>query len=152
MQSLLVRECREKDIGDILKIEKESFSDCWRKETLEKELSLSFSYFLVAEVNKEVVGYLISWIIDEVCELNRIAVSKRFRGKGVGKKLITSLINFCLEKKVKEVFLEVRESNFTAIRFYESFGFKKISTRKNYYGRETAIVYKLFLGGKHVKR
>ena len=96
MQSLLVRECREKDIGDILKIEKESFSDCWRKETLEKELSLPFSYFLVAEVNKEVVGYLISWIIDEVCELNRIAVSKRFRGKGVGKKLITSLINFCI--------------------------------------------------------
>ncbi|MEO2069225.1 MAG: ribosomal protein S18-alanine N-acetyltransferase [Desulfurobacteriaceae bacterium] len=151
MQDLLVRECREEDIGDILKIERESFSDCWSKETLEKELSLPFSYFLVAEVNKEVVGYLISWIIDEVCELNRIAVSKRFRGKGIGKKLITSLINFCFEKSVKGILLEVRESNFAAIRFYESFGFKKISTRKNYYGNETALIYKLFLGGRHVK-
>jgi len=37
MQNLLVREFREEDLPDILKIERESFSDTWSKESFLKE-------------------------------------------------------------------------------------------------------------------
>ena len=35
--------------------------------------------------------------------------------------------------KIKDILLEVRESNIQAIKFYLSLGFEKISVRKNYY-------------------
>jgi ribosomal-protein-alanine N-acetyltransferase len=46
--------------------------------------------------------------------------------------------------KAETCFLEVRQSNFAAIRLYMNVGFNEIGLRKNYYpaagGRENAIV------------
>jgi [ribosomal protein S18]-alanine N-acetyltransferase len=48
-----------------------------------------------------------------------------------------------------EAFLEVRPSNTTAIRLYQSIGFEQVGTRRGYYqalnGREDAAVLKLSL-------
>ena len=150
MQNLLVRDCRREDLSAILKIEKESFPDPWGRELLEKELSLSFSRFIVAEVDGEVVGYLIAWIVGDSCELNRIAVAPCMRRRGIGRKLLYELMDYCKNRNVKEIFLEVRESNLNAIKLYESSGFEKISVRKNYYGGESAFIYrfKLDRGGE----
>ena len=50
---------------------------------------------------------------------------------------------------MRDVFLEVRPSNPTAIRLYESLGFARVGVRKAYYqasgGREDAWVYRLAL-------
>jgi ribosomal-protein-alanine acetyltransferase len=153
MQNLLVRDCRREDLSAILKIEKESFPDLWGRELLEKELSLSFSRFIVAEVDGEIVGYLIAWIIGDSCELNRIAVAPCIRKKGIGKKLLYELIDYCKSRNVKEIFLEVRESNLNAIKLYRSSGFERISIRKNYYGGESAFIYRLKLdrGGENAQ-
>ena len=153
MQNLLVRDCRREDLSAILKIEKESFPDPWGRELLEKELSLSFSWFIVAEVDGEVVGYLVAWIVGDSCELNRIAVAPCMRSRGIGKRLLYELINYCKNRNVKEIFLEVRESNLNAIKLYGSSGFEKISVRKNYYVRESAFIYRLKLdkGGENAQ-
>jgi ribosomal-protein-alanine N-acetyltransferase len=153
MQNLLVRDCRREDLSAILKIEKESFPDLWGRELLKKELSLSFSRFIVAEVDGEIVGYLIAWIIGDSCELNRIAVAPCIRKKGIGKKLLYELIDYCKSRNVKEIFLEVRESNLNAIKLYRSSGFERISIRKNYYGGESAFIYRLKLdrGGENAQ-
>ena len=47
--------------------------------------------------------------------------------------------------RIKNIFLEVRESNQTAINFYKKNKFKEISIRKNYYSKptENAIIMKL---------
>ena len=141
MQNLLVRDCRKKDLSAILKIEKESFSDPWGKNLIERELSLPFSKFIVAEVDREVAGYLIAWITGDSCELNRIAVAPCMRSRGIGRRLLYELINYCKNRNVKEIFLEVRESNLRAINFYESYGFKKVYRRESYYTMEDAFVY-----------
>ena len=46
---------------------------------------------------------------------------------------------------LKEIFLEVRESNTPAIALYESLGFEKIGVRKGYYDKpkEDAVIYRL---------
>ena len=48
------------------------------------------------------------------------------------------------ELNIQDIFLEVRCNNVSAITFYEKTGFKKISTRKNYYAdtSEDAYIYK----------
>ena len=48
-----------------------------------------------------------------------------------------------LPEGTEKIYLEVRESNRTAIRLYEKFGFKKLAERKNYYGHENGFIYVL---------
>ena len=96
---------------------------------------------LVATCNERVTGFLLARSLgDTECEVLNIAVSPEFRRKGVGKALLSSL----LEGYKGTVFLEVRESNQNARKLYKSMGFQEISTRRNYYEfpSESAIVLK----------
>ena len=57
---------------------------------------------------------------------------------------LDDLIENLKSKGVTSLFLEVRESNVSAIKLYEKLGFIKLSVRKNYYeGVENAINYLL---------
>jgi len=141
MPNLLIREFRKEDLADILKIERESFCDAWSEESFLREITLPFSRFLVAESEGKVIGYLIAWIVGKTCDVNRIAVLPAFRRKGVGKELLRKLFEVLQKEGVEEIFLEVRESNIPAIKFYESFGFMKIGLRKGYYGKENALMF-----------
>ena len=80
-------------------------------------------------------------------ELHTIAVSKKHKQKGIGKRLFLFMMETAKKKKVEEIFLEVRCSNTEAIAFYESFHFQQVGVRKGYYSspREDALIYKLTL-------
>ncbi len=62
-----------------------------------------------------------------------ISVDIAARGKGVGRALVDFVIDTSVKNVMREVWLEVRESNHTAIALYESSGFEHVETRKNYY-------------------
>ena len=59
----------------------------------------------------------------------KIAVSKEYRRKGIGEKLIKYIFSLIQ----MPIMLEVRENNKGAIEFYRKNGFEQIATRKNYY-------------------
>lgn len=94
------------------------------------------------DTDNRAAGYYIAALSFDEAELYRIAVMPEYRGKGFGRALMKDFLNNC-PKVVSKVFLEVRESNKAAIGLYESFGFKEISRRRNYYGNEDAVVYLL---------
>jgi ribosomal-protein-alanine N-acetyltransferase len=88
-----------------------------------------------------VAGFLLWRPLDDVeCEVLNLAVAPEFRRQGVGRELLSSLLNL----RDRQIFLEVRESNQTARIFYKSMGFKEVSTRPKYYDHpvEAAIVMK----------
>lgn len=89
--------------------------------------------------NKEkcYVGYALLFNNSETLEILKIGIIPNLRGQELGKILLKEII-----KKRKEVFLEVRETNESAIKFYKKNGFKEISIRKNYYQnpKENAII------------
>jgi len=62
-----------------------------------------------------------------------LKLKEKFRRKGLGSKLMKYIINISSAMKIKNIFLEVRASNYSALKFYEKFGFKKIGSRKKYY-------------------
>jgi ribosomal-protein-alanine N-acetyltransferase len=63
---------------------------------------------------------------------------------------LNHFINHCASQKKVQVWLEVRESNHTAINMYEKAGFVLIEQRKNYYpavdGKEDALIMGLYVG------
>jgi ribosomal-protein-alanine N-acetyltransferase len=87
------------------------------------------------------VGFLVTrTLVAGEREILNLAVAPDFRRKGVAR----ALLDRALEAFCGEVFLEVRESNGVAKKFYKSLGFKELSKRKGYYDNppETAIVMK----------
>jgi ribosomal-protein-alanine N-acetyltransferase len=90
-----------------------------------------------------VVGFLVALRAGPEWELENIVVAEDVRGKGVGKQLIHKLFTQAQEANSNLVFLEVRESNASARRFYEKLGFQETGRRKAYYSNPTedAILY-----------
>ena len=90
-------------------------------------------------------------------ELLNLAVAPRFRRRGIGRRLVQSF-GIAAPHSASEggsgnppqtrmhgsVFLEVRESNVPARKFYKALGFQEVSVRQNYYDEpaESAIVMK----------
>ena len=129
-------------LDQIYKIEKESFSDSWSFESLENEISNKNTCFLVAVSGDEVLGYALEKLCLETADILKIAVKFSFRHFGISKLLLNALIIDAINFKAKKIFLEVRVSNMIAMNLYKSFGFKTISTRKDFYSspREDAFL------------
>jgi len=53
-------------------------------------------------------------------------VKPAFRGRGVNKLILEGLKDWCLEKDITEMRLEVYDDNITAVKAYEKAGFKKL--------------------------
>ena len=101
------------------------------KETLNRE----FLNVIVYEENG-IKGVLVYSLIYDRIEIDYIVVDKNYRRLGIA----TKLLKYIETNDVKNITLEVRESNIPAIRFYEKNGFIKSAIRKNYYKDENGIL------------
>ena len=102
---------------------------------------------LVAEYEGAILGFLIARSAGDECELETIVVAEERRGRGVGLKLIRSLMRAARDCHAGRIFLEVRESNVSARSFYEACGFSSGGRRKGYYRdpAEDAVLYAMML-------
>ena len=121
------------------------FDDFWNYSVFKSELESDSSHYLVVKDNSKIIGFAGIKVTVPDCDIMNIVVKKDFRNQGIGSLLLKELINLSKLLNVKNLFLEVNEKNTPAILLYNKFGFKKISTRKNYYKDNNAIVMKLDL-------
>lgn len=129
---MTVRIATADDLDALCAIEKHCFSDPWSDTLVEGALHADNYRFLVAEVDGNIAGFAIFLDSFEV-ELLDIAVLPDYRNAGVGTAILKEFISTC----DKDIFLEVRRSNASAIALYEKFGFEEIGVRKNYYSSPT---------------
>ena len=66
---------------------------------------------------------------DSVYELNKMAVKKGLRGKGIGNQLIQFTIDFCKEKEFKSIILYSNTVLNNSIYLYKKYGFKEIKSK-----------------------
>lgn len=139
---MIIRKMTKEDINWVYKIEEESFSMPWSISSFEKELENDLTYYIIAEIDGKVVGYMGMWIVLGEGQVTNIAVAKEYRGKGIGKALLAHILEYAKQTDIEMLFLEVRESNEVARKLYESYGFSPIARRKAYYRQpiEDAIV------------
>jgi len=142
MGRLKIRGMTCNDVDAVCEIEKASFSVPWSREIFVETLDNEDNEFYVAEADSEIAGYINLWyVLDEVTVAN-IAVAKDFRRKGIGGALMEYALDIAREKGMSAATLEVRQSNYPAIKLYESFGFESAGIRPDYYEkpREGAVI------------
>lgn len=128
-----IREMELEDLPEIMDIETSSFSIPWSEIAFINELNKKYSFTRVAEFQDKVVGYIcVNYIYNEAHILN-LAVHPEYRKKGIATKLMKDAIINLINKGCIYYYLEVRESNISAQRFYKKFGFKTVGRRKKYY-------------------
>ena len=135
---------RQNDIEMVVAIERNNFEHPWSLNQFQDEFKKVNSHRLIIELNGLIVGYLLAWDILGEIEIGVISISEEFNKKGYAQSLLNHLFEGISSKLF--CFLEVRESNESAIRFYQQYGFKQISIRKKYYrdGSDAVIMKKTF--------
>jgi ribosomal-protein-alanine N-acetyltransferase len=131
---VVVRPMREADVATVVAIETETFSSPWQEDTFAGLLDRPGVELLVMESPAAgVIGYAVLWCVLDQAELANVAITSKWRGRGLGRRLIGSVIEAAQERGIAKVFLEVRASNDRAANIYRGFGFTEVGLRRGYY-------------------
>lgn len=128
-----IREMTHEDLPEIMRMERELFSDPWPELAFLDDIEGRFSYPFVAHIDNVIVGYVIFWIGAKDGHLTNIAVDKKYQRKSIAKKLLSFILRFAQENNLSQILLEVRPSNTAAVTLYESYGFENLAIQRSYY-------------------
>jgi ribosomal-protein-alanine N-acetyltransferase len=110
------------------------------------ELGRSYALLRVARL-PDVAGFLLAWRAADEVHLTDLGVRQASRRRGVGRALVSALLDEARAAAARVVLLEVRASNAPAIALYEGLGFSELDRRPRYYSDtgEDAVVMQLTL-------
>jgi len=81
----------------------------------------------------EVLGFVVAGLLPPEAELESIAVAPSVQRRGIGRRLLASLVTRLRTSGILQLHLEVRASNQTALRFYSAQNFNQTGVRPRYY-------------------
>jgi len=149
--SIKIEKVKPKDFDNIIRIEELSYKDPWPREVfmLDYLFNNSSEYFVLKNQGK-IIGFIGMWLEDKRLHIINVTVHPDERGKGFGRIMISFAIKCARQKNMKEVYLEARASNLSAIKLYESIGFRKKDKLSDYYqDGEDGVRMSLNLGGQN---
>ena len=134
MSEAAIRRMTLRDVDAVHAIEAATFSKPWTREDFVKEMTQNAcARYLVAEEDGRIVGFAGAWMILDESHMTNIAVLPECRGRGMGRRLMTELMQYASNLGVSYMTLEVRAGNEKAQALYKSLGFIRVSVRKKYY-------------------
>ena len=78
---------------------------------------------------------------EEQANLDLLAVKIRYRYRGIGRQLVQWLEKVALTAGIFTIYVQVREINTGAIKFYKKLGYKIVDEHRGYYrGQESAVI------------
>jgi [ribosomal protein S18]-alanine N-acetyltransferase len=122
------------DLPAVHAIEHASFSTPWPDDAYRSEIETNrLATYLVARAGDEVVGFAGIWLMVDEAHITTFAVDPAWRRRGIGERLLLTLLDVAIERGAREATLEVRLSNVAARRLYEKYGFRPVGLRPRYY-------------------
>lgn len=138
-----IRRMTEYDLPAILAVESQSYEFPWSEGVFYDCLQFGYSSWVV-EIDQKIVAYCVMSLAVQECHILNLCVQPGLQSRGIGRRLLESMLEIAVEQKADTAFLEVRPTNMRAISLYFSLGFNEIGVRKAYYpalfGREDAII------------
>ena len=137
----MIREARLADLDALEALERECFPEPWNRRLIESELVADGRVNLVWTGGDRVTGYLLSMQIFEDLHVNKIGTLQSLRRTGIAKELMDAVAAIAEERGCTLISLEVRDTNLSALAFYEALGFRVEYVRRRYYpSGEDALV------------
>lgn len=133
MSGLILRTVKPGDLEAVYIIERLSFKHPFPPSYLETMAYLSPETFLVALLERRLVGYSASVIRGSEGHVVSIAVHPDYRRMGVGERLLKETVKNLKRLGVSRVVLEVRVDNEPAVSLYRKMGFKISELLRGYY-------------------
>lgn len=124
---VVLRPARINDIPTIMALEELCFEQFWRYDALSfVDILSTHPYFMVAELQGQIVGYQFNALDGEYGYLVRIAVDPALNHQGIGARLMAEAISFFRHAGSTRIMLNTQEDNHHAHSLYEWFGFVRI--------------------------
>ncbi|MEM9828502.1 MAG: ribosomal protein S18-alanine N-acetyltransferase [Planctomycetota bacterium] len=122
-----------RDMPAVLGIESQTFEFAWTEEDFIRCLRQRNCIGMVAEVDDQVVGFMIYELHKNRLHILNFAVAPDARRQGVGLAMVGKLLGKLSHERRNRIMLEVRETNLAAQLFFKSIGFKAISVLRDFY-------------------
>lgn len=134
------------DAEAVERVEKACFAMPWSRKSFWQEASNDKAYYLLAideEAEQLVIGYTGMWVLFDEAQITNVAVSPIYQNRGVGRQMMSAIMQIAKDRGANAMTLEVRPSNSSAVHLYESLGFKSVGRRRGYYedGEDAEIMW-----------
>jgi ribosomal-protein-alanine N-acetyltransferase len=140
---VVIRAMRGSDVPEVVAIERASYQFPWSEGIFRDCLRVGYVCRVVT-VSRQVMAYGVMSLGAGEAHILNVCVAQGYRCRGVGRRLLDSLIERAGSAGMADAYLEVRPSNTSAIRLYLALGFEQVGMRRGYYqaanGREDAAV------------
>ena len=89
-----------------------------------------------------ILGFAGFWIMADEAHIISLAVRKTHHHQGIGELLLIATIDLATKLNARNITLEVRASNTTAVNLYGKYGFIQVGLRRGYYidNKEDAVL------------
>jgi [ribosomal protein S18]-alanine N-acetyltransferase len=135
-----LRQVREEDLDALEKVDRDVFGDlAYDKHLLRTFFNLFREHWYVVDLDGELGGYVLIGHNSDSQEawLLGLGVIDRYRGRGLGRKLMARADEVCSASRVRTAYITVRPDNAAAVHLYKSYGFTQEGPEKeNYYGNQ----------------
>ncbi len=136
--------CGQGNLSSVIEINLNSLPEHYTEYFFDSILKELPEAFIVAEIEGNIIGYVMCKVEFGFSNFRKlgfvkkghvvsIAILEQHRGKKVGTILMEEAMNGLVARRTEEVYLEVRVSNYAAIKMYEKLNFKVKSRLKSYY-------------------
>lgn len=114
------------DVPHAVQIDHAAFAPIWRMSALSlRQAVRRDSYFTLAHVGSEMVGYQITTRHHDSVHLARLAVLPETQGMGIGGLLLTDALQQTFRRGIDHMTLNTQSLNAQSLRLYTRFGFER---------------------------
>ena len=135
LMEVVLHPASEADLNDVAALERQCYADPWPATAFAALPDNPRVFFTVARRpgTDALIGYAIAWYVLDEGELANIAVAPGARRHGIGRTLLAAVLSDAADREVRDLYLEVRQSNAAARQLYSAHQFEEVGRRKAYY-------------------
>ena len=127
-----IKQINENDIDSCYELDSNTIC-LWSKEQWTNEFKKECTKVFGLLIANYVIGICVLQIVLDEAHINYFVVNQKYRKKGLGSYFLKYLILKCKKLNINKLLLEVSQNNVQAKKFYNSFDFCTVGTRKKYY-------------------
>lgn len=136
---LMIRWLIRVDMKAILDIERHSFEFAWTEEDFLCELRKRNVIGMVAELGREVVGFMLYELHKDNLHILNFAVRASCRRQYIGKRMIQRLVDKLSQQRRKYLFADVALGSLGALKFFCSQGFTPYKLLPDYFEGDDCV-------------